>query len=65
MVTHYNPSISESPRNQDTPIIRRVTEETILAWLERTGRLMAYEADSTSERVRPPAPLAEQQAQVV
>ncbi len=53
MTTHYNPSISESPRNQDTPIIRRATEETILAWLERTGRLIEFQTDSANNRVYP------------
>ena len=50
MVTHYNPSISETHRNQDTPVVCRATEETILAWLDRTGRLIASETDEKTEK---------------
>jgi len=50
----YNPSISEAPRNQNTPVVRRATEETVLAWLERKGRLIPYETDSDGNRIYPP-----------
>ncbi len=52
----YNPSISEAPRNQNTPIVRQATEETMLAWLERNGRLIAYEMDAAGNRIYPPIP---------
>ena len=52
---HYNPSLSEAPRNQKTPVVRRATEETILAWLERKGRLISLETDSSDSRLHPPA----------
>lgn len=50
----YNPSVSEAPRNQNTPIVRPATEETILAWLEQQGRLIAYETDNAGNKIYPP-----------
>ncbi len=64
-MTHYNPSISEAPRNQDTPIVRRATEETILAWLERTGRLRPYETNNASSGAYPPVAPTEEHDEII
>ena len=47
MATRYNPSLSQEPRNYTIPAIARKTEESILGWLERTGRLFPNEIDKS------------------
>ena len=39
--TLYNPSLIELPRDQRAPVIRLKQEDSILDWLEATGRLLA------------------------
>ena len=64
IVTQYNPSISEAPRTQNTPAVRQKTEETMLAWIERTGRLIPSEIDDAGNRLQPPDSLMEQHARL-
>lgn len=49
MVTRYNPSVHQEPRNQPIPIIPLKTTESLLAWLRRTGRLKPREVDLLKE----------------
>lgn len=44
MITCHNPSLSEEPRNQAMKIAPKVAQETLLGWLESSGRLKPYEA---------------------
>ena len=44
MITCHNPSLSEEPRNQPMKIAPRIAQETLLGWLESSGRLKPYEA---------------------
>ena len=50
MATRYNPSLSQEPRNYSIPAIARKTEESILSWLERTGRLLPHEIDQSQDQ---------------
>jgi hypothetical protein len=45
----YNPSLRQEPRNQPIPIIPLRTTESLLVWLERTGRLKPREIDLSHE----------------
>ena len=48
MTIRYNPSISEEPRYQVTqPIDRAETQESILDWLVRIGRLLPRVIDDS------------------
>jgi hypothetical protein len=47
MVQHYNPSLRQEPRYQAIPIIPSKSTETLLEWLQRTGRLEPREIDSS------------------
>ncbi len=47
MAIHYNPSLSQEPRNHAIPVIARKTEESILGWLDRIGRLLPHEIDES------------------
>lgn len=45
MSTLYNPALSEEPRNKPMKIVPPVLRETLLGWLESTGRLRNNETD--------------------
>jgi Protein of unknown function (DUF3134) len=45
----YNPSLSEEPRNQPIKVIPLISRESLLGWLERTGRLKTREMDDFQE----------------
>lgn len=51
MAMRYNPSLSEEPRNRAIPVIVRKTEESILGWLEQTGRLLPREPNELHDKV--------------
>jgi len=38
MATYYNPALHEEPQNQPTKILPLVSRESLLSWLESTGR---------------------------
>jgi hypothetical protein len=41
-----NPSISQEPRYQAIPVMQITSKETLLHWLERTGRLKLRQSDA-------------------
>jgi hypothetical protein len=43
-----NPALQWRPRDEKAPIIHKETENTILKWLEGTGRLMEREITPTT-----------------
>jgi Protein of unknown function (DUF3134) len=45
MTTIYNPALSEEPRNQPMKVVPLLPRESILSWLERTGRFKSSEID--------------------
>ena len=45
MSTHYNPALHEEPRNQLISNVLPMVRETLLSWLERTGRFRTDEPD--------------------
>ncbi|NJO75527.1 MAG: DUF3134 family protein [Leptolyngbyaceae cyanobacterium RM1_406_9] len=45
MVIRYNPALREEPRNQPTKIAPLIPRESLLSWLESTGRFRANEDD--------------------
>jgi hypothetical protein len=42
MVKLSNPALHEEPRYQATPIIPLKQEESLIDWLQNSGRLMSY-----------------------
>ncbi|NJP08140.1 MAG: DUF3134 family protein [Leptolyngbyaceae cyanobacterium RU_5_1] len=51
MPTVYNPAFREEPRNQPIKVVPLVERETILSWLESTGRLqLGDEVDEFQDR---------------
>ncbi|WP_066381427.1 MULTISPECIES: DUF3134 domain-containing protein [unclassified Anabaena] len=42
MVKRSNPPLREEPRYQPAPIIPLKQEESLLEWLQHTGRLVSY-----------------------
>lgn len=40
---YYNPSLSEEPRNQRIKVVPPVARESLLSWLESSGRLHSSE----------------------
>lgn len=42
----YNPSMQEEPYNHRTRLIPMRNDETMLDWLERTGRLISRDLDA-------------------
>jgi hypothetical protein len=42
----FNPSVSQEPRYQAIPVMQVASKETLLHWLERTGRLKLRQADA-------------------
>jgi hypothetical protein len=42
MVKQSNPGLHEEPRYQPAPIIPLKQEESLLDWLQNTGRLVSY-----------------------
>jgi hypothetical protein len=53
MTKIYNPSMQEEPYNHPTRIIPSSLrgEETILGWLERSGRFFAQEVEEGDDRI--------------
>ncbi len=45
MTTCYNPSLYEEPRNQPMRVIPPMPRETLLNWLESSGRFRSSEPD--------------------
>jgi hypothetical protein len=43
MAIRYNPALREEPRNQPTKIAPLIPRESLLSWLENTGRFRANE----------------------
>lgn len=42
----FNPSLSQEPRYQAIPVMQITSKETLLHWLERTGRLKLRQSDA-------------------
>jgi Protein of unknown function (DUF3134) len=45
MTTRPNPALFEEPRNQPVRVIPPISSESLLGWLERTGRFRSSEMD--------------------
>jgi hypothetical protein len=45
MATHYNPALHEEPQNQPTKIVPLIPRESLLSWLESSGRFRSSEVD--------------------
>lgn len=43
MATQYNPSLREEPQNQPTKIVPLISRESLLSWLESSGRFRSNE----------------------
>jgi len=49
MATCYNPSLTEEPRNQGMKVIPLPPRETLLGWLESSGRFRLSEIDDSQD----------------
>ncbi|MDX2216717.1 MAG: DUF3134 family protein [Oculatellaceae cyanobacterium bins.114] len=49
MATYYNPALSEEPRNQPMRLVPPIPKETLLNWLESSGRFRSSENDEFQE----------------
>ncbi|MBM0743441.1 DUF3134 family protein [Phormidium sp. CLA17] len=49
MITFNNPSLSEEPRNQAMRVAPKIAQETLLGWLESSGRLKPSEIGDFQE----------------
>jgi hypothetical protein len=47
MIKVYNPALSEEPRNNALKLVPPVPQESLMKWLESTGRFKASEQDDT------------------
>jgi Protein of unknown function (DUF3134) len=45
MATQYNPSLHEEPQNQPTKVIPLLQRESLLSWLESSGRFRSSEIE--------------------
>lgn len=45
MIKVYNPALSEEPRNLDLKLVPSVQQESLMKWLENTGRFKTSEND--------------------
>lgn len=45
MTTFHNPALREEPRNQPVAVIPLSGRESLLSWLENTGRFDLHQAD--------------------
>jgi hypothetical protein len=50
MNTFHNPALTEESRNQPLKIVPPIPRETLLHWLDRTGKLRASESDEFQEQ---------------
>jgi len=53
MPTCYNPSLTEEPRNQRMKVIPLPPRETLLGWLESSGRFQLSEIDDSQDHKSP------------
>ena len=49
MAKRYNPALHEEPRNQPTKIVPLIPRESLLNWLESSGRFRSSEIDEFQE----------------
>ena len=47
MDLRHNPSLSEEPRNKPMTVVPLLPRESLLGWLESSGRFRASEADGS------------------
>ncbi len=50
MTPCYNPSLREMPRSQSITAVPPIMQETLLDWLENSGRFLARDLDELQER---------------
>jgi Protein of unknown function (DUF3134) len=53
MATQYNPSLREEPQNQPTTIVPLIPRESLLSWLESSGRFRSSENDEFPDSEMP------------
>jgi hypothetical protein len=53
MTTPHNPALYEEPRNQSMKVIPPILRESLLTWLERTGRFLSSEIDEFQDHRMP------------
>lgn len=49
MTICYSPSLSEEPRNKPIKVFPLIQRESLLSWLERTGRFHTSEIDELQD----------------
>lgn len=49
MTTYHNPALYEEPRNQPMKITPPIPRESLLSWLESSGRFQAAEVEESQD----------------
>jgi Protein of unknown function (DUF3134) len=49
MTTYYNPALYEEPRNQPLKVTPSIPRESLLNWLESSGRFRSNEIDELQD----------------
>ena len=53
MTTYYNPALQEEPQNQPAKVVSVIPRESLLSWLESTGRFYQSDVDEFSDHKMP------------
>lgn len=53
MTPFHNPALRQEPKSQPLTVLTYVSRETLLEWLERTGKLKSNEVDESPEHQLP------------
>lgn len=53
MIPFHNPALRQEPQGKPPTVLTYVPRETLLEWLERTGKLKPSEVNEASDRLLP------------
>ena len=53
MTPFHNPALRQESKSQSPKVLRYVPRETLLEWLERTGKLKSHEMNELQDRKTP------------
>lgn len=53
MIPFHNPALRQEPKNKPLTVLTYVSRETLLEWLERTGKLKPNEVDESPDQKLP------------
>jgi hypothetical protein len=53
MTLFHNPALRQEPKSKPLTVLSYVSRETLLEWLERTGKLKPHEMNESSDQKLP------------